>query len=261
MAGEIACKLTAGEAGGRRHRQIGQGPRRRGSGTEKISTETRKLQKEQEDMGRMAQRVLADIQTPLEKYAEKMADLQTLVENGKLSQEDYARAAKQAGDEMEKAGQKGEKAFSAEAVGMAEEFLGALGFAGGIAEGVKLIKEQWEQVEAVEKRVSKPPDHGRRAAKFREAAGFGTIAETHQAEENLERMSTQTGVAGKDLYLTAASAMGDRRGLSRARTMEAVQEAAAEFPADAAAREEFSKQLVGVMGAATVAQRGRRLGC
>ena len=74
-------------------------------------------------------------------------------------------------------------------------------------------------------------------------------------------MSTQTGVAGKDLYLTAANPMGNRRGLSRARTMEAVQEAAAEFPADAAAREEFSKQLVGAWAPTRWAPKRPAAGC
>ena len=63
--------------------------------------QTQKGSDEEIAMGRAAKRVLEEIRTPAERYAQQMRELNMLLEKGKLTQEQYGRAAAKARDGMQ----------------------------------------------------------------------------------------------------------------------------------------------------------------
>jgi hypothetical protein len=149
MAGEIAYKLTAEEKQAiDAIRKVAEAYANVEGGVKKVSEESRKAQKEQEEFGRLAKRVWEDTRTPMEAHQSRMERLAKMVQQGKLDADTYSRAAsdsyakmekaltktgdeaKKTGDELKRTGDKGSEAFS----GLGKQILSAFstltGFAG-----------------------------------------------------------------------------------------------------------------------------------
>ncbi len=149
MAGEIAYKLTAEEKQAvEAIRKVAEAYAGVEGGVKKVSEETKKLEREQAEMGRAAKKVFEDTRTPMEEHQARLQKLAELLRNKKIDEETYGRAAAESyakmeaglekarakagetGQTLEETGHKGIKAFS----GLGKEILGTVttltGFAG-----------------------------------------------------------------------------------------------------------------------------------
>ena len=112
MSGEIAYKLTADEKQAvdaimNVAKAMGEGEK----ATKGLTEETKQLQREQAEMGRIAKRAIEDAKTPLEKYNEQVLKLTALLHDGKIKQEEYGLAVKKAKEEMQQAGRRRQGQF------------------------------------------------------------------------------------------------------------------------------------------------------
>lgn len=264
MAGEIAYKLTADEKQAiDAIRKVAESFAGVEGGIKKVSEESRRAAKAQEEFGRIAKQVMERAKEPADRYYEAMAKLDKVFEQGKVTlpayQKEQQRLAAEwdkARDSLQKIPEANERAFGSQALEMAKGFLGAIGIETGIAGGVRLIKEEWDAVIAVQERALEATTGVAKAQhKFRTAAGVGTEAEAATLDKTIEGISEATGVSAKDLYLDAAAAMKARHGLSREKAFEAVQAAAELSPFDAGERQATAQTMMGVQQATGMGAR------
>jgi len=113
-------------------------------GLQKVGAAGNKAAAEQRKLEQAAKRVYEQTRSPQERYAAKMQQLNMLVGRGKISQDTYARATRQATEQMRAAGQAGTNAFGPKMMGMVTGLIGALGLGGGVAGAVMKINQAYE---------------------------------------------------------------------------------------------------------------------
>ncbi len=161
-----------------------------------FGTTSQKVGQEERELNRMREQVLRQIQTPQEQYNQKVGQLDRLLKANKLSQDQYNRAVAQSKQEMDRAGESGQKAFGPMALGMTRQLIGALGITGGVAGAIQLVRAEYQALIEAQ----------------REAAQTSlTLAESQeQALLNLGATSKQE----IDEYLAAVSTMSQRVGVT-----------------------------------------------
>jgi len=178
---------------------------------DKSGQAAKRLSSEERAMAREAKRAFEEARTPLEKYNQSKQTLDGLLKKGKVSQDEYNAALRQAKQNMDQAGQSGEKAFGAQALGMAKQFAGALGLTGGIAGGVAVIRKGWEDViEAQNKSLAMTL-----ALANPQEAALTNLGATSEAERDkflvsVRDMATKVQVSEKEVFLRATDALSAR---------------------------------------------------
>jgi hypothetical protein len=114
--------------------------------TDELAQSVRKAAREEEIFAQKAKQVYEMTRTPLEQYNAKMKELNQLLAKGKISQDDYARASRMAGDELQRAGNKGQQAFGAQAAQSLIHFAGELIGITTAATGVIKVLEEMRKV-------------------------------------------------------------------------------------------------------------------
>ncbi len=111
-----------------------------------FGTTSQKVGQEERELNRMREQVLRQIQTPQEQYNQKVGQLDRLLKANKLSQDQYNRAVAQSKQEMDRAGESGQKAFGPMALGMTRQLIGALGITGGVAGAIQVVRMEYQQL-------------------------------------------------------------------------------------------------------------------
>lgn len=167
MAGEIAYKLTAEEKQAvDAIRKVAQAFNDVEGGVKKVSEETKRLEREQAEMGRLAKRVMEEAKTPLDRYAEQMDKLNQLVEQGKIPLTAYEAAAKKAGKELEDAGKAAREAFGPAAVDSMLKYVGGLV---SLASAIAAVKQGFAEMSRIK---SEAAQHTKESE-----FGYGALAE------------------------------------------------------------------------------------
>ena len=232
MAGEIAYKLSAEEKQAvDAIRKVAEAYAKVEGGVKKVSEETKKAQKEQEEMGRMAKRIMEEARTPAERYAEQMSKLEQLFRDGKIDLDAFNGAAKKAHDQMISAGKKTEDAFGPKAMGMVRTLAGALGVGGLLYTAVSALKGEFQSLIDIQERV-KSASLSTADAEATAIQNLGPKDKRDIPEmlKKVEGISIKTGVSEKQLFGVTAEALAGRGDLPVARVYEAVEAAATMAP-------------------------------
>jgi len=198
------------------------------------ATATREATRREEEYGRAARQVLQQIQSPQERYNAKLRQLGTLLRAGKLSQDQFTRAARQAKGELDGAGRAGDKAFGPNALSMVRSFASALGMTGGVAGAVMLIRNEYQTMLDTMQRA-KEASMPLADAQIKALRNLGATSEKERDRftDALTALSAETGVPERDLYLRASSALSARGALSVDTALGAVRESARLVPESA----------------------------
>jgi hypothetical protein len=246
MAGEIAYKLTAEEKQALEAiKRIAEAFAGGEGAVKKMTDATKQLSKDQEEMGRAAQRVMREIETPQERYNAKLAELNKLLEAGKLTQDQFGRAAKQAGDELEGVGKKGTEAFGAKAVGDLKSYITGMV---SLHAAIDLAKRGLEALHAAQQEAA----NRARESEF----SFGSLAEvsggsTKRFAHNLELARHIAATAGMKeneaaaltFALLSAGAEGEADVFAGAKKAGVISEPAQLLRASTAMRKAFGGQM------------------
>ena len=111
---------------------------------QKLNFEFKEMQREMRGVERQAKRTWDESRDPLEKYNDQMKKLRTLVDDGRLSKEQFTAAAKKAREELERSGTAGQKAFGANAALSLGKY--ALGVA-GIGSAIQQVTAAFRQLD------------------------------------------------------------------------------------------------------------------
>jgi hypothetical protein len=188
MAGEIAYKLTADEkAAIDAIRKVAEAYQGVEGGAKKATEETRKLQQEQTEMGRLAKRVMEEAQNPAEKYWQEIKKINQLFLDGKISVEAYEKASKKASDEMVAIGRAGDQAFGTQAIGHLRSFAAEMISTAAAIQGVKHILQEVGKIQ-------EEASHHAKDSEF----GFGSLAEVSggDPERFKKNVATARHIAG-----------------------------------------------------------------
>ncbi len=189
MAGEIAYKLTAEEKQAvDAIRKVAEAYEKVEGGAKKVNEATRTLQKEQEEMGRAAKRIMDENRTDAEKYADKIKKIEDLFRRGLIPLKDYQRATKRVSDEYHSVGQAAEGAFGVKAIDTLKNYvMGVASITGAISAVTKELKE----IDAIRERA---------AAKARESEfSYGSLAEVSEGspQQFKKNLAMARGIAAK----------------------------------------------------------------
>jgi len=192
--------------------------------------------RKQEELGRSGQRVWDQTRTPLERYNAKLLDLNRLVQKGAIDQETFRRATQRAKDELDRAGEAGQKAFGPQALSMLSRFGTALGITGGVAGAVALVRKEYQSLIETQKEAGRLSV----GAAGAESAALANLApETTQERESYLKqaraIARRRGVPLSAVHMRAADALSARGEGSVADAMRAVELSLQYSPSDEAA--------------------------
>jgi len=178
-----------------------------------VAKKSNEASKEEAKLAREAKRVFDDTRAPLENYLSKKRQLNTLLKRGKINQDTFNRAVRQAKTEYREAGQAGESAFGSAALlqvsAFAGGFLSLTRVIGGVTTALSDMAAKREEM----------------AQKQREASmGLGSLAQLAKTPEDLAALKR----TAKDFFAGGGAATLDEA----ARTLFAVKSAGQEDQLD-----------------------------
>jgi hypothetical protein len=219
-------------------------------GLKKVTDESAKAAKEENELARAAKRVFDDTRTPMEQYNQRMQQLNTLLEKGKINQEAFARASHQAGEALKQAGESGNIAFGEKAIEGIKTMVGALGVGTGLAGAIELVRKEYETLHQTQKRAAEASMSVADAQiKFLRMSGVETPEERDKLIKSLEGVSARTNTPMKDLYLSGSNAASARGDLPMAKTLESLELAAKFIPEAGGGQDVITGTLQDIMKA------------
>lgn len=191
--------------------------------------------KEEDALAKAAQRVKEAHQSPLDKYTAKLKELDTLLVKHKISQQEHTAAVRAAKLEYDQAAGAGDKAFGSGMLGKVTELAAGFGLATTAVEAARkalgLIKGEMDAIFERQDRAAKASMTEAEAQRdFLVNLGANTPQERDEALAEVDRISAETGVSKRDLYLRASTAVSAKGPLSIAEALEAVKVSADFLP-------------------------------
>lgn len=123
--------------------------------TKKATEGNQKMSRELQQLARDAEQVTKAVETPLERYSQKVAKLDQLLAKGKITQETYNRAVAQARQAITQTAEVQESTFSAGLTNVARMATGWLSVTAAIQTAIAALKEQQQlEREVQQKQVS-----------------------------------------------------------------------------------------------------------
>ncbi len=219
--------------------------------------------KEEDALAKAAQRVKEAHQSPLDKYTAKLRELDTLLVRHKISQQEHTAAVRAAKEEYDLAGDAGDKAFGAGMLGKVTALAAGFGLATTGVEAARkalgLIKGEMDAIFERQERAAKTSMTEADAQRdFLVNLGATTPEERDQALAEIERISTETGVSMRDLYLRASEAVSARGTLPIEKALEAVEVSARFLPSAAGGGQSVAGAAIDL--ATILASQGRDVG-
>jgi len=219
------------------------------SGIGKVAEASRRAAKEEEQLAREAKKVYEGTRTPMEQHQARLQRLAEMVQKGKIDQETYGRAAsesyskmdaalqktrdsaQQTGEKLDQAGKSGIAAFGPQALSMVKTLAGALGVGAGLAGAVSLVRKEFEAVIAAQDRAKQATLTTAQAEiNALRNLGAATPEERDAFLSDVRKVSAETGVSEKDLFLRSSEAMSAKGNLPASAVMEAVKQSAVIAP-------------------------------
>jgi len=182
---------------------------------DKLTRASNKLTNEQKKLAREAKRVYDDTRTPQERHLQKMEQLNRLVRKGAIDQDTYRRAVGQSQQQLQQAGQAGEKAFGPAALGkLANYAMGFVSVGGAIALATRALRAHEEKLEAVAQKQRDAFQTGGALYQLDEAAAPQRMA---QAAELYMAGATQSQAEAERVMfqLESAGAVQERKFVGR----------------------------------------------
>lgn len=213
-------------------------------GWSKVAAQSRQAERAQNDMARSAQRVLNEIQTPQERYNSRIKELDTLLQHGKLSQDQYGLAVRRARDQMDAAGQAGLDAFGPSARSMVMSLGGSFLSLTGVITGIKKEYQSLFEMQDRAREASITVAEAEREALIN--LGPKTAEERDQFLAKMEDMSQRTGVSRKDLLQRSSAALSAKGFLTDEEALEAVEVSARLLPGSAEEGKVFAASMMDV---------------
>ncbi|MFH2204006.1 MAG: hypothetical protein ABIJ96_12880 [Elusimicrobiota bacterium] len=184
------------------------------------------VNREHEAMARAGMRTWEMTRTPLEQYNRQLVQLQTLLRNGRISQETYNRAVLQARDAYAAAGTAGMGAFGTRMLQSLTTLGYALGAPVGILGTLMLIKTEFNSVIEAQRRMKEAT---LTVAEAQRNARINLQADTQQEQEEFDKrvmeLSKRTGATPRDVYNVMSSTLSAKGGLSKEQAFEAAEAA------------------------------------
>jgi len=207
--------------------RIVRGEQQVAGGFDAIGKQAKEAAKEQKQLERAATRYYEATRTPQERYNAKLKELDVLLQKGKVSQDTYTRAVKQAKGEMDAAGQAGKSAFGQQMKSAIGSLTTMLMGGAGLAGAINLVKQEYENMIEVQGRAKEASVTVAQAeiAALRNL-GATTAGQREVFVKEVSDISATTGVSQKALYGMASTALSARGELSQKAAMGAVREAA-----------------------------------
>lgn len=156
------------------------------------SMSTRQRVAAEEDLARRATATYQAVQTPMERYRQRVFELGTLARKGAIDQETYNRAVRQAGDEYNRSSAAGEKAFGARALGQLQSYAMGLVSIGVVAGKVTQALDEMQQ---------KREDAAQKQAEAKFSLGSLKQVADMEGPYNYEGLKQK----GEELYLAGAA--------------------------------------------------------
>ncbi len=192
---KITVEMTADEAKVlRAFQKATEAAKKFTGGLGETARKAKEAAEKEKELGRAAKQVLAEIRTPQERYNRQLEKLKTLLQAGKINQNQYGRAAKLAGDKLREAGRAGKKAGTTAGkafnpgilkkyAGLLAGGTGILSIAGAFAAVIKCARAAQEEIKGV-------------AAQLRETYdGMKELWQVSESKEVYRSISARTKLA------------------------------------------------------------------
>ncbi|MBN1590851.1 MAG: hypothetical protein JW888_15165, partial [Pirellulales bacterium] len=160
---------------------------------------------------------------PLERYNQKVADLNSLLQKTGMTQDTYRRRLSQLRGEYEAASNAGEKAFGSRAMFMVKNLAGALGVGAGLAGVLAAVRAEYQHLIEVQREAA---GISKTVTEVQETAltnlGAETPAERDAFIARVKAIAKERRVGEKEVYARASDALSARGTMSVDQAMGAV---------------------------------------
>lgn len=173
--------------------------------------------------------------TRLEAYNAKLSELRNRLRDGKMTQDEYNRSVAQAKREYDGAAASGDQAFGGPMAAKVKELAVGFGMAFSAVElgrgALRLVRDELDAIfERHERARQTSMTEAEAQRDFLVNLGAMSAEERDQAIAEVEKISSETGVSKRDIYMRAGTAVSAKGQLSVQEALEAVRVSAQLLP-------------------------------